>query len=90
MQLAQVRPSHLQMWVKDRATVLTPSSLRVAYHVLVGMFDVATRPDHRLALGWRSPGDGPSCARSVPVILSWRCGPGQSTGLLGFVHFRWK
>ncbi|SCG14010.1 Site-specific recombinase XerD [Micromonospora echinofusca] len=43
MQLAQVRPSHIQAWVKDRATVLAPSSLRVVYHVLVGMFDAATR-----------------------------------------------
>ncbi|MGC5332517.1 tyrosine-type recombinase/integrase [Micromonospora sp. DT62] len=43
MQLAQVRPSHIQAWVKDRAKVLAPSSLRVVYHVLVGMFDAATR-----------------------------------------------
>ncbi|WP_328851535.1 site-specific integrase [Micromonospora globbae] len=43
MQLAQVRPSHIQAWVKDRAKVLAPSSLRVVYHVLVGMFDAAAR-----------------------------------------------
>ncbi|MCM0675327.1 N-terminal phage integrase SAM-like domain-containing protein [Micromonospora phytophila] len=43
MQLAQVRPSHIQAWVKDRAKVLAPSSLRVVYHALVGMSDAATR-----------------------------------------------
>lgn len=41
MQLAQVRPSHVQAWVKDRSKVLAPSSVKVVYHVLAGMFTAA-------------------------------------------------
>ncbi len=41
MQLSQVRPSHVQNWVKDRSKVLAPSSMRVVYHVLVSMFAAA-------------------------------------------------
>jgi len=42
MQLAQVRSSHLRGWVKDRATVLAPSTLGVIYGgVLVPLFRAA-------------------------------------------------
>lgn len=41
MQLAQVRRSHVQSWVKDRSKVLAPSSMKVVYHVLAGMFTAA-------------------------------------------------
>lgn len=41
LQLAQVRPSHVQAWVKDRAAVLKPSTLRVVYGYLVSMFGTA-------------------------------------------------
>lgn len=41
LRLAQVRPSHIQAWVKDRATVLQPSTLRVVYSYLVSMFTAA-------------------------------------------------
>lgn len=39
--LAQVRASHIQAWVKDRAQVLEPSTLRVAFSYLVSMFAAA-------------------------------------------------
>lgn len=35
---AAVRGSHIQAWVKDRAKVLEPSTLRVVYSYLVSMF----------------------------------------------------
>jgi integrase len=40
-QMAQVKPSHIQSWVKDRATVLAPLTLRVVYFDLVAMFNAA-------------------------------------------------
>lgn len=39
--LAQVRASHLQGWVRDRAAVLAPSTLHVVYGYLAGMFAAA-------------------------------------------------
>lgn len=41
VQLGQVRPSHVQAWVKDRAKVLKPSSVKVVYNVLFAMFAAA-------------------------------------------------
>jgi hypothetical protein len=42
LQLAQVRSAHLKGWVKDRAAVLSPSTLAVVYSgVLVPMFQAA-------------------------------------------------
>lgn len=41
MQLRQVRRSHIQAWVKGRAKVLAPSSTRLMYHILAGMFSAA-------------------------------------------------
>ncbi|HEY7224508.1 MAG TPA: hypothetical protein VH561_13100 [Micromonosporaceae bacterium] len=41
MRTAQVRASTIQAWVKDRAQVLAPSSLRVAYGYLVSTFRAA-------------------------------------------------
>jgi integrase len=38
LRLGQVRSSHLQAWVKDRAAVLAPSTLRVVYSHLAAMF----------------------------------------------------
>jgi integrase len=38
LQLGQVRPSHIRAWVKDRSRVLAPSTLRVVYAYLAGMF----------------------------------------------------
>jgi integrase len=38
LQLAQVRSSHLKGWVKDRSTVLAPSTLRVVYSYVSAMF----------------------------------------------------
>jgi integrase len=38
LRLSQVRPSHIQAWVKDRSTELAPSTLRVVYSYLVSMF----------------------------------------------------
>ena len=40
-QMAQVRSSHIQSWVRDRARVLEPSTLRVVYSYLVSMFSAA-------------------------------------------------
>jgi integrase len=40
-QMAQVRSSHIQSWVRDRAKVLEPSTLRVVYSYLVSMFSTA-------------------------------------------------
>lgn len=39
--MGQVRSSHIQSWVRDRAKVLEPSTLRVAYSYLVSMFATA-------------------------------------------------
>lgn len=39
--MSKVRASHIQSWVKDRAQVLEPSTLRVVYSYLVSMFSVA-------------------------------------------------
>jgi integrase len=39
--IAQVRPSHIQSWVKDRSAALEPSTLRVVYSYLVSMFGTA-------------------------------------------------
>lgn len=39
--LAQIRASHIQGWVKDRARVLQPSTLRVVHSHLVSMFNTA-------------------------------------------------
>lgn len=41
MELGRVRPSTMKSWVKDRSTVLAPSTLRVMYSYLVGMFGSA-------------------------------------------------
>lgn len=43
LRLAQVRPSHLQSWVRDRSSVLAPTTLRVVYSYLVAVFGMATR-----------------------------------------------
>lgn len=39
--MAQVRSSHVQSWVRDRAKVLEPSTLRVVYSYLASMFTTA-------------------------------------------------
>jgi integrase len=39
--MAQVRPSHLRAWVKDRSQVLAPSTLAVAWSFLTSMFKAA-------------------------------------------------
>lgn len=39
--IAQVRPSNLKAWVKNRSTVLEPSTLRVGYSTLTAMFTAA-------------------------------------------------
>ncbi len=38
LRLGQVRSSHLRAWVKDRSTVLEPSTLRVIYSYVQAMF----------------------------------------------------
>jgi integrase len=43
MQVGQVRPSNVQAWVKDRARVLAPTTLRVVYGYLNAMFASAVR-----------------------------------------------
>ncbi|MEV1018145.1 tyrosine-type recombinase/integrase [Micromonospora sp. NPDC049801] len=43
MQLAQVRPTHIKNWVKDRSRVLAPSSMKVVYNVLFGLFQAAAQ-----------------------------------------------
>jgi integrase len=43
MQLGRVRHSHIQAWVKDRAQVLAPSTLKVTYNVVFGLFAAAVR-----------------------------------------------
>lgn len=69
MQLAQVRPSHIQAWVRDRSAVLKPSSMKVVYLVLAGMFAAATR-DRRIG---RTPCEDirlPEIERSELVIAT--------------------
>jgi integrase len=39
--MAAVRPSHLKAWVKDRSTVLAPSTLHVVYAYLTSIFTAA-------------------------------------------------
>lgn len=41
VQMAQVRPSHMQSWVKDRSSVLAASTLHVVYGYLASMFTAA-------------------------------------------------
>jgi integrase len=41
MHLAQVQPSHIKAWVKNRSEQLSPSTLRVVYTHLWGMFAAA-------------------------------------------------
>jgi integrase-like protein len=41
--MAQVRPSHLRAWVKNRSAVLAPSTLAVAYSYLTALFNRAGR-----------------------------------------------
>lgn len=41
MAISQVRSSNIQAWVKDRARVLEPSTLRVVYSYIVSMFTTA-------------------------------------------------
>jgi integrase len=53
-QIRNVRPSHIQAWVKDRAGELAPTTLRVVYTYLTSMFTMAVR-DHLIAM---SPCDG--------------------------------
>ena len=48
MQLAQVRPSHIRAWVKDRSDVLAPSTMRVTFTHLSGLFAAAV-DDRRIA-----------------------------------------
>jgi integrase len=43
MQVGLVRPSNVQAWVKDRARVLAPTTLRVVYGYLNAMFASAVR-----------------------------------------------
>ncbi|MFF5178283.1 tyrosine-type recombinase/integrase [Micromonospora sp. NPDC000316] len=42
-QIKDVRPSHIQAWVRDRSTVLAPTTLRVVYTYLSSMFAMAVR-----------------------------------------------
>jgi Phage integrase, N-terminal SAM-like domain len=69
-QIGSVRPSHIQAWVKDRAGVLAPTTLRVVYTYLSAMFTLAVR-DRMLAV---SPCDRgirlPPIERGVRVIPS--------------------
>jgi integrase len=69
-QIKNVRPSHIQAWVKDRAVALAPTTLRVVYTYLNSMFTLAVR-DRMIAA---SPCDGgirlPSVDRGVRVIPS--------------------
>ncbi|GAA0809112.1 tyrosine-type recombinase/integrase [Spirilliplanes yamanashiensis] len=41
--IKDVRPSHIQGWVRDRSGVLAPTTLRVVYAYLGGMFALAVR-----------------------------------------------
>lgn len=53
-QIRNVRPSHVQAWVKDRSAKLAPTTLRVVYTYLTSMFTMAVR-DHLIGV---SPCDG--------------------------------
>jgi integrase len=44
-QIKDVRPSHIQAWVRDRSEELAPTTLRVVYSYVVSMFGLAVR-DH--------------------------------------------
>lgn len=67
-QIRDVRPSHIQGWVRDRSGVLAPTTLRVVYAYLSGMFALAVR-DRMIAV---SPCDDrvrlPTIARGSRVI----------------------
>ena len=41
LRVAQVRPSHMRAWVKDRSQVLAPSTLAVVWSNLTSMFNAA-------------------------------------------------
>jgi integrase len=41
LRMAQVRPSHIRGWVKDRADVLAPSTLAVTFSTLASFFNAA-------------------------------------------------
>lgn len=41
LHMAQVRPSHMRAWVKDRSQVLAPSTLAVVWSNLTSMFNAA-------------------------------------------------
>jgi integrase len=43
LQIGNVRPSHIQAWVRDRSGVLAPTTLRVVYTYLSSMFTLAVR-----------------------------------------------
>lgn len=63
LQLAQVRSSHLRGWVKDRAAVLSPSTLGVVYHgVILPMF--------RSAVADRLIGTSPCIGVRLPEVDS--------------------
>jgi integrase len=49
LQMAQVRPSHIRAWVKDRSQVLAPSTLSVVYSNLAAFF-VAAVVDRAIGL----------------------------------------
>jgi integrase len=53
-QIKNVRPSHIQAWVKDRADELAPTTIRVVYAYLASMFSLAVR-DHLIGV---TPCDG--------------------------------
>ena len=69
-QIGNVRPSHIQAWVKDRAGELAPTTLRVVYTYLSSMFKMAVR-DRLIAV---SPCDGrvrlPAIDRGSRVLPS--------------------
>lgn len=69
-QIKNVRPSHVQAWVKGRSGELAPTTLRVVYTYLTSMFAMAVR-DHLIAV---SPCDGairlPKMDRGKRVIPS--------------------
>lgn len=67
--VGDVRPSEVQGWVADRATVLAPSTLRQAYKVLTAVFAAAVR-DRRLV---RTPCVGITLPRSeTPRLVPLR------------------
>lgn len=58
LQLGQVRTSHIKAWVKDRAAVLAPTTMKVVYGYLVALF--------RSAVADRLIGASP-CSKSVTL-----------------------